>query len=253
MNYETYFSKGQKVFLINLSEDRDESIFDAFSATIMNCDNMHFELRPRYLLHHGDHGHLEKGMIYKITAESFGAGVQFIGKIRAVNSNSFIMEPTDQMEMYQRGQVPRTDVMLGFRSFTKTAPLVFFKNEWKRFIESTESGRSSKYDLAATSLNLGVGGLRHVVNRSDHQTDLAMLFIDLEDGEPPVCSIAEQLWRRSLPDDDGIAVGRRFVLIRKSDQKRIQLFIERHFKKQKKGTLPDKNNWELLDRMIYNR
>ena len=253
MNYSTYFSRGQKVFLINTSQERDESLFEAFSATIVNCDNRRFELRPRYTLHHGDSGHLSVGMRFKITAESYGSGVQFIGVIKAVYSHGFTMEPSGQMEMYQRAQAPRMDLLLGFRSFTKSAPLAFFRSEWQRFTESIESGRTTRLELPSTPVNIGVGGLRHVVGRSDHQTDLAMMFIDIGDSKPPVCAVAEQMWRRTLPEDDAVAIGRRFVLIRKCDQERIKTCIDLHRKKEKKDPFPERNNWELLDRMIYNR
>ena len=253
MNYATYFSRGQKIFLINITPGRDDSIFDAFSSTIVSCNNRQFELHPRYNLHHGDEGILSEGMLFKVTAESFGSGVQFVGKVTSVHSGSFILEPTDQMEMYQRGQVPRTDIVTGFRSFTKTAPLAFFRHEWRRFIDSIASGRTEKFDLPEIQLNLSAGGLRYVVDRSDHQTDLAMIFLDLQDGNPPICAVAEQLWRRSLPEEEGVAIGRRFVLIKKTDQIRIQSLIDLKLKKNQKKPVPERNNWELLDRMIYNK
>lgn len=250
MNYTTYYSRGQKVFLINITPGRDQSLFEAFSATISTCDNQQLELRPRYALHHGEEGLLKPGMQFKVTAESFGAGVQFSGEISSISSTGFVLKPLGPIEMYQRSQVPRMDMILGFRAFTRAAPLEVFRQEWQRVVDGMAAGKAANLELEQSQLNLGVGGLRSVVDLSERQYDLSMVFIELEAGKPPVCAVTEQLWRRTLPDDEGIAIGRRFVLIRKQDQTRIQQQIEQLLKKQGKKLKHPKNNWELLDRMF---
>lgn len=250
MNYTTYYSRGQKVFLINTTPGRDESLFEAFSATISACDNRQLELRPRYTLHHGEEGLLKPGMQFKVTAESFGAGVQFSGEISSISSTGFVLTPLGPIEMYQRSQVPRMDLILGFLTFTRAAPLVVFRQEWQRLVDGMAAGNTANLELEPCQLNLGIGGLRSVVDLSERQYDLSMVFIELEAGKPPVCAVTEQLWRRSLPDDEGIAIGRRFVVIRKQDQTRIQHHIEHQLKKQGKKLKQQKNNWELLDCMF---
>ncbi|MGE0156372.1 MAG: hypothetical protein AB7T17_05030 [Geobacter sp.] len=250
MNYVTYYNRGQKVFLINISPDRDQSLFEAFSATIVSCDNRHFELRPRYSLLQAGEGLLRKGAQFKVTAESFGSGVQFSGEIGSVSGSSFILNPTGPIEMYQRSQVPRMDMIVGFRSFTRTTPLAVFHQEWRRLQDGFSSGKSSPLELAPRQINLGVGGLRVVAEPDERQHDLSMIFIELEAGQAPICAVTEQLWRRNLPDEEGVATGQRFVLIRKEDQLRIQQHIEQRLKKQGRKPKPSKNNWELLDRMF---
>ena len=44
MNYTTYFTRGQKDFLINTSPERDNSLFEAISATITEAANTRFVL-----------------------------------------------------------------------------------------------------------------------------------------------------------------------------------------------------------------
>jgi len=251
MNYTTYFSRGQKVFLITINQDQDDSIFKAFSATITNCDNNSFELRPRYALHHNEEGLLKTGMQFKVTSESYGCGVQLKGTISKISGSHFTLVPADLIEMYQRSQVPRIDLTLGFYSFTRNAPLSVFRHEWSRFIDGLSTKTAQQLGLVSSQINLGVGGVRYVVEPTEQQTELSMVFIELEHGHPPVCAIAEQLWRRSFPDEEGVAIGRRFVQIRKSDQDRIQEFILLQHKKQGKKEKKSKNNWELLDRMLH--
>jgi len=250
MNYATYYNRGQKVFLINISPDRDQSLFEAFSATIVSCDNRQLELRPRYSLLQAGEGLLKKGAQFKVTAESFGSGVQFSGEISSVSGNNFILNPTGPIEMYQRSQVPRMDMIAGFRSFSRTTPLAVFHQEWQRLQEGLNSGKASPLELVPREINLGVGGLRVVAEQEERQHDLSMVFIELESGQAPICAVTEQLWRRSLPDEEGVATGQRFVLIRKEDQLKIQHQIEQRLKKQGRKLKPTKNNWELLDRMF---
>lgn len=250
MNYTTYYHRGQKVFLINISPSRDESVFEAFSATIVSCDNRHFELRPRYSLLQAGEGLLKKGAQFKVTAESFGSGVQFSGEVNSNTGTSLTLIPTGPIEMYQRSQVPRMDMIVGFRSFTRTTPLAVFHQEWRRLQEGLGSGKASPLELVPRQINLGVGGLRVVVEQDERQHDLSMVFIELEAGQAPICAVTEQLWRRNLPDEEGIATGQRFVLIRKADQLLIQRHIEQHHKKQGRKAQHSKSNWELLDRMF---
>lgn len=251
MNYTTYYTRGQKVFLINTTPGRDETIFEAFSATIAACNNHHFELRPRYKLLQGAEGHPAAGMHYKVTTESHGSGVQFNGIIRSVTASSIMLQPTDLIEMYQRSQAPRMDLITSYQVFSKNAPLAVFHHEWHQLLEGLCADISEKLEFTAAQINLGIGGIRYITNTNDHQSDLAIVFIELEKGKPPVCAVAELLWRRALPDEDGTAVGRRFVLIHKKDQERLQLFIQQHQKKHGKQLKPRKNNWELLDRMLH--
>ncbi len=251
MNYTTYFARGQKVFLINTSPDRDSNLFEAFSATVVAADNKQFVLRTRYPLHHGELHILKPGMRFKITTESYGSGVQFVGVVHSVNGRDFIVHPTGQLEMYQRSQVPRMDLILDFRTFTRSAPLTFFRQEWERYQGKLSASSTEKLELTSGEINLGAGGFRHIIDKSEPYSDLAMVFIDLEQGTPPICAVAELLWRRSLPDEDKIAVGQRFILIRKADQERIQAYIQHCQKKQSKKTIRQKNNWELLDRMFH--
>lgn len=252
MNYTTYFARGQKVFLINTSSDRDSSLFEAFSATITAGENQQFTLRSRYPLHHGELHILKPGMSFKITTESYGSGMQFMGVVHSVSGRDFTINPTGQLEMYQRSQVPRMDTILNFRTFTRTAPLTFFRREWERYQTLLSANSTDKLELASGELNLGVGGFRHLVDKSDQNSDLTMVFIDLEPGTAPICAVSELLWRRSLPDEERLAIGQRFILIKKSDQERIQAYIRHRQKKQAKKAVRPKNNWELLDRMFHN-
>lgn len=250
MNFTTYFARGQKVFLINTSADRDSSLFEAFSATIVTADNHQFTLRSRYPLHHGEEHILKPGISFKITTESYGSGVQLVGTIHSVSGRDFTVQPTAQLEMYQRSQVPRMDTILDYRTFSRSAPATFFRQEWERYQALLSASSTDKLELSSGEINLGVGGFRHLVDKSDQNSELTMVFIDLEPGTPPICAVAELLWRRSLPDEDRLAIGQRFILIRKSDQERIQAYIQHRQKKQTKKTVRQKNNWELLDRMF---
>lgn len=251
MNYTTYFTRGQKVFLINTSPERDNGLFEAFSATITEADNTRFVLCCRYPLQHADLQPLKPGMRFKVTAESYGSGVQFSGSVHSVSGSTFVIHPANQIEMYQRSQVPRMDTIINFRVFTRSAPLGFFRQEWEHYRTLLTSCSVDKLELESGEINLGVGGLRYLADQAEKQSVLAMVFISLEPDTPPVCAVAELLWRRTLPDDELSAIGRRFVLIQKSDQERIQTYIQRHQKKIRKKAVRQKNNWELLDRMFY--
>lgn len=253
MNYTTYYTRGQRVFLINADTGRDQTCFEGFSATIAGCDNDLFELRPRYPLNHGQDRVVSAGMLYKVTAESYGSGVQFLGRLSHVNGGLVRLKPEGAIEMYQRSQVPRSDLLVSYKIFTRTAPLAVFQHEWRRLQQGLTPAAAARIDLQSGQLNLGMGGLSYMVAQSEPQSDLAMAVIMLQPDSVPICAVAEQLWRRTLPDGSGSVIGRRFVQITKHDQKRIEQHLQQLAKQTKKKIKPAKTNWELLDKMLHDQ
>ena len=252
MNYATYYTKGQRVFLINATADHNDTVFEALSATITASNNQLLDLHLRYPVNKGDQTLIKPGMQFKVTTESYGTGVQFVGTVTRLEGTTCQVKPDSLIEMYQRSQMPRTDIITHYRVFCRNAPLAMFRQEWQRFSDGINTINQASLDLTDAQINLGMGGISYVTSADEPQTDLAMVFVVIHQNEPPVCAVAELLWKRSLPDAEGIAVGRRFVVISKADQERIKTFVQRKQKNDKKKK-PEKTYWELLDRMSHQR
>ncbi len=245
MNYDRYFSRGQKVYLINISQTRDESIYESFSATIVSSSENCITLKAPYRLFSNESS-LTPGMQFKLSTESFGVGVQLRAELTATPAEETLeVKPLGGMEIYQRRQMPRVDVNLPFLHVLQKSSLAAFKREWHRVVADLHQPAPPRLKLSETSLNLSVGGIRF--DLATAPTPLAMVVIDLQDGAPPICAVVELVWQKTRQEDGMLACGHRFLEILKEDQIRLSAFID------KVGTGSGgriKDNWDLLDKMM---
>lgn len=253
MNYARYFSKDQKVFLINISSDREQEHFEALNGFIVDCGGDFFDVGFSYGASGDEIFAFREGMLFKMSSESFGVGVQlsaeFVGKQR---NGIFRFKPTGNMELFQRRQVPRMDLTLPICTVRKQLPPGELLIEWKRLVKYVQkSGAPPQISFVKRPINLSAGGVRFEISTASTVSDLRIIFVDLEDSLPPICAIAEVVWVGQSETEEEILCGNRFINILKADQQRLVNYVVDHLKAKGAKLNLAKNNWELLDRMIY--
>lgn len=248
MNYDRYFSRGQKVYVINISQTRDELVYESLSATVVSSTDNGLTIKAPYRLFSGDSPVLVPGMQFKLSTESFGVGVQLRAELIATPAAETLeLKPIGQMEIYQRRQMPRVDVSLPFLHVLQKSSLAAFKREWRRVINDLHQPTPPRLKLQETPLNISAGGIRF--DLSTPPTPLAMVVVDLQDGAPPVCAVTELVWQKTRQEDGLLICGHRFLEILKDDQIRLSAFVE---KRGSAGGGRIKDNWDLLDKMMSN-
>jgi c-di-GMP-binding flagellar brake protein YcgR len=245
MNYDRYFSRGQKVYLINISQTRDESVYESLSATVVSCNDSSITIKAPYRLFSGDATPLETGMQFKLSTESFGVGVQLRAELVAAPAAEILeLQPIGQMEIYQRRQMPRVDVSLPFLHVLQKSSLSAFKREWRRVVTDLRQPTPPRLKLQETKVNISAGGIRFELNTPP--TPLAIVVFDLQDGAAPVCAVAELAWHKTRQEDGVEVCGHRFLEILKEDQARLASFVD----KLGGGGGRIRDNWDLLDKMM---
>jgi len=246
MNYDRYFSRGQKVYLINISQTRDESVYESLSATVVSSSDTCITIKSPYRLGSGDSTPLAAGMQFKLSTESFGVGVQLRAELIDIPAaETLALQPIGQMEIYQRRLMPRADVSLPFLHVLQKSSLAAFKREWRRVITDLHQPTPPRLKLQQTPLNLSAGGIRFELTTLP--TPLAMVVVDLQDDAPPVCAVAELVWQKTRQEDGMLVCGHRFLEILKEDQARLAALVDR-MGGGSGGRIRD--NWDLLDRMM---
>lgn len=246
MNYDRYFNRGQKVYLVNISQTRDASVYESLSATVVSSNDTSIVIKSPYRLISGDSTPLAAGMQFKLSTESFGVGVQLRAELTAMPAAETLeLQPMGQMEIYQRRQMPRVDVSLPFLHVLQKSSLAAFKREWRRVINDLHQPSPPRLKLHETALNISAGGIRF--NLDTPPTPLAMVVLDLQDGAPPICAVAELVWHKTRPEDGLEICGHRFLEILKDDQARLAAFVD---KAGSGGGGRIKDNWDLLDKMM---
>lgn len=250
MNYARYFKTGQKVFLIDISPEREQNTFQSFTGHIAESGGEFLDITFPYPAVLSDVYPFSEGMSFKITSESFGVGVQLSATFGGRRPGSlFRFHPTGNLELFQRRQIPRVDVSLPFALVRKRMAPSDLQGEWKRQCELIQLGGLLPVSLVNQSVNLSAGGFRSSVQGETGIADLCICYLDLQDGEGIICTIAEVVW--NVEREPETVCGNRFITVAKSDQQRLARYVHDRLTAQGKTTSAFSNNWELLDRMIF--
>ncbi len=225
MSYERYFNRGQQAFLINISDERDESIFNSFTGKIVFCDDEKILLKTPYRLYSGELLNLKPGMQFKVTTEAMGMGIQIRAELTELLSPEELkLRPLGELSVYQRRQTPRADISLPILHVPQKSSLAAFQREWKRVITDLHKPSPPRLKLTKKDINLSAGGVRFEFTGTP--IHLSLVVIDLQDEKPPACAVAELIWQRQDKENGVNICGHRFVEILKHDQERIAALID---------------------------
>lgn len=247
-DYSRYFSIRQKVFLVNMSSDRDSEVYESLSGAVTSSGVDSVDL----MIAHGIHETRDaegKNITYKLTSEALGSGIQVLADLTGVvGDNIYRFNMHGTLEMFQRRIVPRVEVAIRVFSLRGNFPHAFFKKEWKRVMDHLRNdGVLPGLNLQTTEINLSAGGIGLTVQPDQRPTPISMFFIEMGEGLP-VCALTETVWERRV--DEGLRCGHRFIHILKSDQERINRFISDELRASGGAHLDYKRNWVLVDKMV---
>ncbi|MDD2582149.1 MAG: PilZ domain-containing protein [Desulfuromonadaceae bacterium] len=246
-DYSRYFCLRQKVYLVNMSVERNSWIYESLSGVVTSSGGDTIEL----LISQGGKGAYcgEVGRTTcKLTSEALGNGIQVLADLTGiVDGNIFQFRMHGALEMFQRRVVPRIELSIRLFHLCGNYHLPHFIKEWERVTEYMRSNRVLPgLVLQEVEVNLGAGGIGFAVDAKKRPTPLSMFFIALDEGLP-LCAIAETVWEK--PVDGGFRCGFRFIHILKADQERINSCIGDMIRKNGGTHMDYKRNWVLVDKM----
>jgi c-di-GMP-binding flagellar brake protein YcgR len=108
-------------------------------------------------------------------------------------------------------------------------------------------GTRPNIKLQEAPINLSAGGVRIAFEAQEPVSALSMFFLDLDASQALVCAVAEMVWSRH--EKDKMVCGYRFMQINKSDQERINRYVQSIQKDRGIASSASRTYWELLDRM----
>lgn len=247
-DYSRYFSLRQKVYMVNMSAERNTDIYESLSGIVTSSVVNTLELM---ITHngHGMHGDDVGKTVFKLTSEALGSGIQVLADlVGIIAGNTIQFRMHGALEMFQRRSVPRVELSAPIFHICGNFPLSHFKKEWKRVMEyQNKNGMLPQIILRETGINLSAGGIGFTVDSNKRPTPLSMLFIALDEGLP-VCAVAENVWEQRVGELS--RCGFRFIHILKADQERINSCICDLIRKSGGTPMDFKRNWELVDKMV---
>lgn len=231
MQLAKYFTPGQKIRLKIVRSDNGKAIFEALTGFVQDCRPGKLDVALPYQVSEDEEYPFTVGMPLEILAENFGLGISlkayFAGRLAG---NIIRIEVDEQLQAFQRRAKKRTDSTVGLRFTRGQGTLRTLRERWRKNTEILHSGRdlSSLKSFSACDANLSAGGIRFVVATPVKVADIFLLLIELNDGRPPVCTLAETVWTSADMAKSGkLVIGLQFIAIMEEDQKRIEDFVKR--------------------------
>lgn len=249
-NYSRYFPTKQKVYLINISPDRDGKQYESLSGSVVAFNGDTLDLQVPYATGQIIAADKIRNTTFKVITESFGLGLQIAADlVNLTDDNLLRLRLSSILEVFKRYEMPRVDSTLKVFHLREDSTLSTCKSKFLQCMEREKNGLPFDFSLKEIPVNMSASGIRLVTESTEKSSPLALCVLDLEDGKPPICAIAETAWYRRL--GNSTISGHRFITILKSDQNRIGRYVAAMQKSMGIKSVTPRHNWMLLDRMTF--
>lgn len=229
MNFQRYMKQGQNLLLRVQGESSQNPRTELITVSVLSVDgNRALVMVPRTVTSI-EHYPFVKGKRFEITTEALGMGARVTGTYeKAINNNSFELQLEPDLQLFQRQLNPRLNCELGIRFSRAAKTLNNMRDIWQRNLDLLYSKDAPLiFDgFKPCRTNISAGGIRFVIKPPANQGELCLILINLDDGKPPVCAIAEIIWCCTLKNT-AVNTGMRFTNILSEDQSRISDFIKK--------------------------
>lgn len=227
MNYQRYFKPEQQLLLKVENDLNQDGRIELMTVHVVVCEDDRLIVSLPYGADAVDQYPFHKDMPFEITTESMGMGVRTKGNFdRKVNSSRFAIKLHSELQIFQRRISQRFDCKLGIRFSRAAKTLQTMRQIWEKNLEVLYSPEAPLIfeGFKPARVNISSGGIRLSIKPPANQGELCLVLINLEDGKPPICTIAEVVWV-CMQDEETVTAGMRFINILGDDQQRIDDFI----------------------------
>lgn len=230
MKYQRYFKPEQQLLLRVENDIHQDGRTELMTVNVVSCEDTTLTVSLPYGADAVDQYPFHEDMPFEITGEAIGMGIRtsatFAGK---VSGSEFKLSLNSDLQAFQRRISARFDCQLGVRFSRAAKTLQTMREIWERNLEVLYSPEAPLiYEgFQQARVNISSGGIRLSIKPPGDQGELCLIMINMEDGKPPVCAIAEVVWV-CMQDENALTAGMRFINILGDDQKRIDDYISKH-------------------------
>jgi len=227
MDYQRYFKSGQQLLLKVQNDSEQKDRIELLTVFVVSLEEDSLLLSLPYGANAVDQYPFSEGLAFEISTEALGLGVRTTGSFKEkIDGEKFTLKLNPDLEMFQRRISQRYDCQLPIRFSRAAKTLQTMREIWEKNLEVLHSPEAPLvFDgFKSYRVNISNGGMRFSIKPPADQGELCLVLINLEDGKPPVCAIAEVVWI-SMEDESVLTVGMRFINILSEDQQRIDEFI----------------------------
>lgn len=227
MNYQRYFKTDQQLLLTVQKDAENSARTELMSVLVVSLDEDSLIVSLPYGADAVEQYPFSEELSFEITTESMGLGIRATGRFeKKIDGNRFSIRLNSDLEMFQRRFSKRLDCQLGIRFSRAAKTLQTMREIWEKNLKVLYSPEAPLvFDgFKSYRVNISSGGMRFSIKPPADQGELCLVLINLEDGKPPVCAIAEVVWVY-MQEESVVTAGMRFINILSEDQQRIDNFI----------------------------
>lgn len=225
MIYQRYFKPGQRV---QLRPTPPEGRYELLSAVFENGEADCFNLCLSYGPDAVEQFTFSEDMPFELSTDALGLGLKVsVAFLKPLSGNQIRVRVLSDLQIFQRRLLPRLDCVVGIRFTRGHKSLSTLRQTWEKNASILSSGKTPPVlkGFNHCQLNLSPNGIRFSIHPPAEPTDICLMLLELGDGKPPICALAEIVWVSDKMDDGTLHAGMQFINILEQDQKRIARFI----------------------------
>jgi len=235
MPLKKYFKEEQKIFLRTLNDDSVGRRVDALTCFLKSQGKGYIDLSIPYGTNPDESYPFNTEKKVEILSDSMGVGIRLTGRFEKYLKNDIIrlQHNSDIQLIHRRVEDRRTEVLeLGY---TKgKGKLRSFRQQWEKNVQILENitDNSKLPKFPKVKVDISMTGVGFKIKAPISVSDLCLLFINLDDGRPPICTMTEVVWCSDQDTDGRCLAGFQYLNILESDCKRISRFVKKSVKKE---------------------
>ncbi len=232
MNYHRYFKPGRQLLLRAIYKEESADRTELMTVFVVSLEKETLILSLPYGDDAVEQYPFKEGLTFEITTEVMGMGIRATGVFdKKIDGSHIALKVNTDLQMFQRRVSQRFDCQLGIRFSRAAKTLQTMREIWEKNIKVLHSPEAPLvFDgFKPCRINISSGGIRFAIKPPADQGDLCLILINLEDGKPPICTIAETVWI-CMQDESTVTAGMRFINILSEDQQRISDYIQKNKK-----------------------
>ena len=235
MPLKKYFKEEQKVFLRTLNNDSAGRRVDALTCFLKAQGNGYIDLTIPYGTNPDERYPFDPEKKIEILSDSMGVGIRLTGHFEKYLKNDIIrLQHNSDIQLIHRRVEERRAESLELGYTKGKGKLRSFRQQWEKNVKILENVKDSSKlpKFPKVKVDISMTGVGFKIKAPIAVSDLCLLFINLDDGLPPVCTMTEVVWCRDQETDGRCLAGFQYLNILESDCKRISKFVKKSAKKE---------------------
>jgi len=238
MPLKKYFKEGQKISLHTINGAEEEKMVDSLTCYLKVQGRGYVDLTVPYGSNQDESYPFDPKTKFEILSDSMGVGVRLTGHFeKQLKEDTIRVQHNSDLQLIHRRVEDRRQEVLELGYTKGKGKLRSFRQQWEKNVKILENIKDTSKlpTFPKVDVNISMTGVGFKVKTPIEIADLCLLFINLNDGKPPVCTMTEVVWRDEDESGGRCMAGFQYLNILDKDQKRIRKFVKTTPKKAPDG------------------